>query len=191
MQPVNRAATLVALIFLAACASGGTPHDSDIVQTRDGGGGGPTRGRPSFALPVSVAAIALDHASELSLADGQRSALEAIRRGVDSANAPLRAQFDSLRPTQRPVNSRDMGQEEREQMRARRTAVAAVVGRMRDNAAAARERTFAVLSPEQRVRVEALESEARKRSEDEMNRVGRSDDAEGMRRRGRGGPPED
>jgi hypothetical protein len=63
---------------------------------------------------------------------------------------------------------------------------------MRDNVAAARERTFAVLAPEQRVRVEALESEARKRSEDEVNRVGRSDDAEGMmRRRGGGRPPED
>jgi hypothetical protein len=85
-----------------------------------------------------------------------------------------------------------MGPEEREQMRARRTAVGVVVGQMRDNAVAARARSFAVLSPEQRTRVEVLEAEAKKRSEDELNRVGRSDDADGvMRRRGSGRPPED
>jgi hypothetical protein len=103
----------------------------------------------------------------------------------------LRAQLDSLRPTQRPVNSRDMSEEQRQQMRERRTAVAVVVGRMRDNAAAARERTFAILSAEQRTRVEGLEAEAKKRSEDEVNRVGRSDDAEGMMRRRGGRPQED
>jgi hypothetical protein len=189
MHPLDRLATLVAVSFLAACASSGSPRDGDIVQSRDGG---PARGRGAFALPVSAAAIALDHAADLSLADGQRRSLEAIRRGVDSANAPLRAQLDSLRPSQRPVNSRDMSQEQREQMRARRTAVSAVIGRMRENVAVARERTYAVLSPEQRVRVEALEAEAGKRSEDEMNRVGRSDDSDGtMRRRGGGRPPED
>jgi hypothetical protein len=189
MRTATHAATLVASILLAACASGGSPSDGDIV--RSGDGRPQARGRAALALPVSAAALALDHASELSLADGQRGALEAIRRSVDSANAPLRVQLDSLRPTQRPVNSRDMGPEERAQMNARRTAIAAVVGRMRDNAAATRERTFAVLTPEQRTRVEALETEARKRSENDVNRVGQSDDAQQGTARRRGGRPQE
>jgi hypothetical protein len=189
---VTALATMAALVVLGGCASGGGGREGDIAEARGSGGGGSARDRGGLVLPASAAAIALDHATELSLAEGQRGALESIRRAVDSANAPLRAQLDSLRPSQRPVNSRDMSEEQRQQMRARRTAVAAVVARMRDNATAARERTLAVLTPEQRVRVEALESEARQRSEDDVNRVGRSDDAEGvMRRRGSGRPPED
>lgn len=184
MRTATRAATLVASILLAACASGGSPRDGDIGRAQG-------RGRPALALPVSAAALALDHASELSLAESQRNTLEAIRHSVDSANAPLRVQLDSLRPTQRPVNSRDMGPEERQQMTARRTAIAAVVAHMRDNAAATRERTFAVLTPEQRTRVEALETEARKRSENDVNRVGQSDDAQGTMRRRGGRPQED
>jgi hypothetical protein len=183
-------AAMAAVILLGGCASSGTPNESDIVRTRDGGGG-PARDRAMLAMPMSAAAIALAHSADLSLVEGQRSSLEAIRRSVDSANAPLRSQLDSLRPSQRPVNSRDMSDEQREQMRARRASVNAVIARMRENAAASRERTFAVLSPEQRVRVEALEAEARKRADEDLNRVGRSDDADGAMRRRGGQPPED
>jgi hypothetical protein len=182
-------ATMVALTFLGGCASANSQTDGDISPVR-GGGAASARDRGAV-VPTSAAAIALAHASELSLAAAQRDSLAAIQRGVDSANAPLKAQLDSLRPSQRPVNSRDMSQEQRDQVRARRTAVAAVVGRMRDNAAAARGRTYAVLTPEQRTRVEALEADAKQRSDDELNRVGRSEESDGTMRRRGGRPMED
>jgi hypothetical protein len=185
---IHRALPILALLAAAACSSNNTPPDGDVYQR----GGGYSRvggqARPML-VPTSAAALAVDHATELNLAADQRYQLEQIRRQVDSANAPLRVQLDSLRPTSRPVNSRDMSEEQREEMRNRRTAVAAVIGRMRDNATASRERTFAILSTEQRQKVEQLEADARKRMDDEMKRVGRSDDADQYRRGGR--RPED
>jgi hypothetical protein len=183
---ISRSLSIAALLAAAAC-SGNTPPGGNVSQSGYGYERG--AGRPPQIMPSSAAELALDHASELSLAADQRAQLEKIRREVDSANAPLRVQLDSLRPSSRPVNSRDMSEEQREEMRARRTAVAAVIGHMRDNATASRERTFAILSTEQRLKVEQLEADARKRMDDEMNRVGRSDDA-GQRRRG-GRQPED
>ena len=165
---------MAALILLTACASS--------PSTPGYGMGGRDRGLA--ALPTSVAAIALAHGDELSLTDAQRASLRAIQRGVDSANAPLRAQLDSLRPTQRPVNSRDMSEEQRQAMTARRTAVRAVVAQMHDNGTAVRERALAVLTTEQRTQAESLEADAKRRAEEAVERVGRSDDNE-LRRGGR------
>ena len=184
---IHRSLAILALLTAAACSSNTPPNSGDVSQS--GGGFGRGQSRPPMIIPSSTAALALDHASELSLAADQRNQLEKIRHEVDSVNAPLRTQLDSLRPSSRPVNSRDMSEEQREEMRNRRTAVATVIGHMRDNANATRERTFAILSTDQRQKVEELEADARKRMEEEMNRVGRSDDA-GERRRG-GRRPED
>jgi hypothetical protein len=174
-RSMQSAATMAALVVLAGCAS------SSSTPGYGTAGGGRDR---LASLPTSVAAVALAHGDALALTEAQRASLRAIQRGVDSANAPLRAQLDSLRPTQRPVNSRDMSEEQRQAMNARRTAVRAVVAQMRDNGTAVRERALAVLTPEQRTQAESLEADATRRADEALDRVGRSDDAE-YRRGGR------
>ena len=174
-RSIQSAAAMAALVVVAGCASS--------ASTPGYGTGAGGRDRLA-SLPTSVAAIALAHGDALALTDAQRDSLRAIQRGVDSANAPLRAQLDSLRPTQRPVNSRDMSEEQRQAMNARRTAVRVVVAQMRDNGTAVRERALAVLTPEQRTQAESLEAEVKRRADEALDRVGRSDDAE-YRRGGR------
>jgi hypothetical protein len=160
MHPTLRRArpgvAAVALAVLAACASGG-----GVESSRH-----PAEPPIDFAPPVSPAIIALDHAAELGLTDAQRASLTAIRRGLDSANAPLRLRLDSLRPTQRPVNPRDLSQEQRESIRTRRTAVGAVMAEWSAHNAEVRPRVLAVLTPEQQQRVVVLEEEVRKRDQE-------------------------
>jgi hypothetical protein len=144
-------------------------------------------------IPPGVAALVLSHAADFSLADSQRVALESIRNVQDSANRPWLARLDSLRPRSQPLNPKDLSQEQRDEIAARRTAIAAVLDGMRETNALARQRTMAVLSPAQQERAAELENDARKQADEERSRRGRFPadvDGEG-RRSGRGRPPED
>lgn len=181
MRRLPCALLLVALSATAASAqyrprSGQRPEDALALPPRPAPG---------------VAALVLEHASELALADSQRVVLESIRRTQDSANAPWLARLDSLRPTSRPVNPNDLSQEQRDEIDARRAAIATVMDGMRESNALARQRTMAILSPAQQQRAAELENDARKQMDDERARRGR-DAGEGERRRGggRGRPPE-
>lgn len=153
------------------------------------------RPEDALALPPrpapGVAALVLEHAAELALADSQRVALESIRSTQDSANRPWLARLDSLRPTSRPVNPNDLSQEQRDEIEARRAAIRTTMEAMRETNALARQRTMAVLSPAQQQRAAELENDARKQMDEERARRGR-DAGEGERRRGggRGRPPE-
>jgi hypothetical protein len=144
-------------------------------------------------IPPGVAGLVLSHATEFSLADSQRVVLESIRQTQDSANRPWIARLDSLRPTSQPLNPKDLSQEQRDEIAARRTAIAAVLDGMRETNALARQRTMAILSPAQQQRAAELESDARKQADQERERRGRfaSEGQDGRRRGGGGRPPED
>jgi hypothetical protein len=187
---------LVPLVALLAVSVVATPAEAQFGR-RGGDRAQSQNAQDVLALPPwippGLAALVLAHASDFSLADSQRVVLESIRRTQDSANRPWLARLDSLRPTSQPLNPRDLSQEQRDEIAARRTAIAAVLDGMRETNALARQRTMAVLSPAQRERAAELESDARKQADEERSRRGRfaaEGDGEG-RRGGRGRPPED
>jgi hypothetical protein len=155
-------------------------------------GARPSSERPEDALalpprPVpGVAALVLERAADLALSDSQRVLIESIRRTQDSANRPWIQQLDSLRPSRRPANGpNDLSQEQRDEIAARRHAIAVIMDGMRENNTCAHDRTMTVLSPEQQERAAELEKEARKKADEDRARRGR--EALG----GRGRPPED
>ena len=156
---------------------------------------GGQRPEDALALPPratpGTAALALEHAAELALTDSQRVRLESVRAAQDSANRPWIQRLDSLRPTRRPVNPHDLSPEQREEIAARRTAIAVVLEGMRSNDSLARQRTMAVLSVPQQERAAELENDARKRADEDRVRRGR--EAAGWNRQagGSGRPPED
>jgi len=158
---------------------------------------GNDRPEDALALPPrpapGVAALALEHAADLALADSQRVVLESIRRTQDSANRPWLARLDSLRPSRRPVNPNDISPDQQEEIAARRSAIAVVMEGMRENNALARQHAMAILSPEQQEKAAKLENDARKQADEERAQRGR-DPGMGEGRRGRGGmgrPPEE
>jgi hypothetical protein len=113
-------------------------------------------------LAPGVAALALDHAVELALADSQQVLLASIRRAQDSANRPWIERLEALRPTSHPANPFDLSPEQQEEIAARRLAIAEVIEAMRETNTTARQRAMALLTPEQQARATELEDKARK-----------------------------
>jgi len=193
-----------ALLLVVLAVPGASAQYGGGGRGRRGGGSDSPETDKAYAMPPrpapGVAGLVLDHASELSLADSQRVVLESIRRTQDSANRPWLQRLDSLRPAGQPANGpNDLSQEQRDEITARRKAIAEVMDGMRENNALARQRTTAVLSPTQQEKAAKLEEDAKKKAEE--SRPARSQDADGGGRRGgRGGmggtggvgrPPED
>lgn len=113
-------------------------------------------------LAPGVAALALDHAAELALADSQQMLLASIRRAQDSANRPWIERLEALRPTSHPANPLDLSPEQQEEIAARRVAIAEVMEAMRETNTTARQRAMALLTPDQQEKAAALEDKARK-----------------------------
>jgi hypothetical protein len=113
-------------------------------------------------LAPGVAALALDHAVELALADSQQVLLASIRRTQDSTNRPWIERLEALRPTSRPANPLDLSPEQQEEIAARRLAIAEVMEGMRETNATARQRAMALLTPEQQEKATQLEDKARR-----------------------------
>jgi hypothetical protein len=140
---------------------------------------------PSRPVP-GVAALVLDHAADLAITNNQRTELESIRRGQDSANRPWLQRLDSLRPTGRPANGpNDLSQEQRDEIAARRAAIAEIMAGMRETNALARQRTMALLNEDQQKKAAKLEEEAHKQVDEERQRGQQGSGGEG--RRGGGG----
>ena len=142
-------------------------------------------------VPPGIAALVLNHADELAIADSQRTVLETIRQAQDSATRPWRLRLDSLTPRSLPLNPDDLSPEQQEEIAARRKAIAAVMDGMSGTNTLARERTMAVLSPEQQKRAADLEKDARKQADEERERAGREGLAVELRSGARGWAPED
>ena len=144
-------------------------------------------------IAPGVAALAIEHAAELGLTDGQNIALATIRHSQDSANAPRLKTLDSLQPTRRPAGGvNDLSPEQRQEIEERRAAIAPVLEAVRETNAEARVKVMALLNPEQQKRAAQLEEDARRKADEEFTRRARSGFGGGMeRRRGGGRPPED
>ena len=144
-----------------------------------------------------IVALVLEHADEFKLTDVQRSALESVRTKQDSANRPWMLKLDSLRPKGTPANGMDdLSQEQRDEIEARKVAVANVIEGMRETNAEARKKVMDVLSPDQQERAAVLENEAKKKLDEDSKRRDRSGASGGGGggrggRGGRGRPPED
>jgi Spy/CpxP family protein refolding chaperone len=113
-------------------------------------------------LAPGVAALALDHAAELALADSQQAQLASIRRAQDAANRPWIERLEALRPTRHPANPFDLSPEQQEEIAARRLAIAEVMEGMRETNATARQQVMALLTPEQQEKATELEDKARR-----------------------------
>jgi hypothetical protein len=132
-----------------------------------------------------VAALVLDHASELAITDSQRVKLGAIRQVQDSANRPWLQRLDSLRPAGRPANGpNDLSQEQRDEIAARRAAINEIMAGMRETNAEARQQTMALLSEDQQKKAAKLEDEAKKKADEDRQR---DQQGSGGGRRGGGG----
>ena len=147
----------------------------------------PFNGVPAPIVPVSVAKIVLENEGELLLADSQRVALTAIQRQLDSAEAPLLAKLEAIKPTWRPAGGlNDLSSEQREQFVAHRKAHVEVIEQITPLVSQSRARALAVLSKEHQDRAAKLEKNARKRAEEVAKRELEQleNPAAGMRRRG-------
>jgi len=178
------------VLAVLATAALSVPSDAQLFRSRNGTSAAEALALPP-RVPPGVAALALDHAAELALADSQKVLLESIRHAQDSANKPWIARLDSLRPTRRPVNPNDLSPEQQEEIAARRAAIATVLDAMRGTDSLARQRTMALLTPEQQERAAELENDARKQSQEELARRLRDDVGREERWSGRGRLPED
>ena len=170
------ASTVVVLVIL-------TLGVSTLAHAQFGGGREARRGNYPENMgisgpppvPPTLAAIALDRAMDLGLADSQRVAIEALRRAQDSINFPRLKALDSLRPTRRPANGvNDLSQEQRDEMEQRRVAITLILDGMRETNGIMRTKVLALLSPDQQKRASDWEDEARKKAEDEGRKRARA-----------------
>jgi multidrug efflux pump subunit AcrA (membrane-fusion protein) len=150
-----------------------------------GGRGGSYGQDASLTIPhiaPSVAALAMRYGGDLQLSQAQLDSISSVRLRQDSANAPWLRTLDSLRNGPRPANPRDLSQEQRELLVARRAAVKAAVEALDATNAQARQQVMAVLTPDQQGKAAQLENAALKLARAQTQR--RAD--EGYYRRGRG-----
>ncbi len=150
------------------------------LAQRQGGQG--SRGRGSAEgremqrqRPAGGVALMIEQATVLGLTEDQVTRLRAIQAVHDEKMAPLRARMQAQRSASADSARRDLSREERGQRRAEMREAMTMV---REQDQAARTEAMALLSGDQRAKVEKLESERRKEMEARRKRGGR-----------RGGPP--
>ncbi|MEO8562832.1 MAG: hypothetical protein ABI601_12195 [bacterium] len=150
-------------------------------------GNSPFNGVPAPIVPVSVAKVVLENDKDFALTDSQRVQLVLVQRQLDSADAPLLAKLDSIKPNWRPAGGlNDLSSEQRDQLVAHRKAQVELINRIAPNVAASREHAMALLTKDQQERAAKLEKNARKRAEELAKRDLQEleNPNAGMRRRG-------
>jgi hypothetical protein len=125
-----------------------------------GGSYGQDAGLTVPRVAQSVASLAVRFGGDLQLSQVQLESIIAVRQRQDSANAPWLRTLDSLRNGPRPVNPRDLSQEQRELLVARRAAVKSALDAIRTTDDLARQQVMAVLTPDQRGKAAQLEEGA-------------------------------
>lgn len=126
-------------------------------------------------VAASVAAIAVRYGGDLQLSQAQLDSIMSVRQRQDSANAPWLRSLDSLRNGPRPANPRDLSQEQREILAARRAAVKAAMDAIGAANAQARQQVMAVLSTDQQRKAARLENDAQKLARAETRRRAEQD----------------
>jgi hypothetical protein len=145
-------------------------------------------GVPAPIVPVSLAKVVLENDNnDMALTDSQRVQLRVVQKQLDSANAPLIAKLDSIKPKWRPAGGlNDLSSEQRDELIAHRKAHDEVIAKIAPNVAASREHAMALLNKDQQERAVKLEKNARKRAEELAKRELQEleNPTGGMRRRG-------
>jgi len=122
---------------------------------------------------VNVVNLLIEHRQDLELSDSEFAGVVRIKRALDSTNAPLERKLDSLQHVYKggPIFS-EPSPERRDSLAHARATVVDATGIIRDNIMAAREHAFALLSPGQVTKAQAIEAAAEKAIEDENKRNG-------------------
>lgn len=146
------ATAMVAVVPPAAAQYGAGARRASVVGTP---AVGTSRAQPTLA------ALVIRRGGDLQLSERQLAVIDSIRMVQDSADRPWWQRLDSLRNGPRPVNPRDLSQEQRELQAARRTAVADAVAAMQRTDAQAHQAVMQALDATQRRKASVLEDEVR------------------------------
>jgi hypothetical protein len=114
---------------------------------------------PKVLNPINLMIM---HRQELALTDTQFVRIIAIKRALDSTNAPLMRQLDSVGHVLKsaPIFS-EPSRQRRDSLAAGRQLVAEVVADVNDNIADARDKAIALLSQSQRTSIDQIEEKER------------------------------
>jgi len=124
---------------------------------------------PKYANGVN---LLIEHRPELVLSDSQFTRIIAIKRALDSTNAPLVRKLDSVQHLFRggtPLFSSPSAQR-RDSLSSARALVSETVGTIRDNIGAWRDKAYATLSSIQLTKAHDLEDKAEKAAAEENQR---------------------
>jgi hypothetical protein len=186
-------AKIKTLILVAAVGGAWLAAAPDRAAAQGGGfgrgGGGRGRGggsalprAPGIDVPQLVNAVNLlvQHRPELALSDTQFTKVIAIKRSLDSTNAPFMRKLDSVQRLFKngPVFS-EGSQERKDSLTEARSLVRDVTASIRENNASGRDKAYGLLSSKQLDQAHALEAAAEQQIADDAQRS----------RGGRGSPP--
>jgi hypothetical protein len=122
---------------------------------------------PGIDVPpvVNIVNIVVEHRQDLTLTDSQFVHVVAIKRSLDSTNAPLLRRIDSVSRLFKtfPLFTQSTP-EHRDSLNAGRAVVKEMTADIDDNIADAKDKVFALLSTPQKEKAEQLEDKARKAS---------------------------
>jgi hypothetical protein len=125
---------------------------------------------PKYANGVN---LLIEHRPDLALSDSQFTRIIALKRALDSTNAPLMRKLDSVQHlfrTGTPMFSSPSVQR-RDSLSTARALVSETVGTIRDNIATWRDRAYATLLPVQLTRAREIEEKAEKAAADDNQRA--------------------
>ena len=114
---------------------------------------------PKVLNPINLMIM---HRQELTLTDTQFVQIIAIKRALDSTNAPLMRQLDSVAHVLKAVPIfKEPSRQRRDSLAAGRQLVAEVVADVNDNIADARDKAVVLLSQPQRTTIDQIEEKQR------------------------------
>ena len=123
---------------------------------------------PGVEVPpvINIVNLVIDHRQDVALTDSQFVRVVALKRTLDSTNAPFLRRVDSVQRLFKniPIFS-DPSPARRDSLSAGKALVKEMIADVEDNIADAKEKMFAFLRPVQAERAEQLEARARKASE--------------------------
>lgn len=147
------------------------------AQRMGGFGRGRTPGKlvrePGIVIPKVANAVNLmvEHRQELALSDTQFARVIAIKRTLDSTNAPLFRKLDSVQRLFRggPIFN-DPSTERRDSLAEARSLIRETIGAITENNGTARDDAYGMLSVQQLATAQSLEAKEEQEIADEANR---------------------
>jgi hypothetical protein len=129
-----------------------------------GRGGGNIARDPGIYIPkyANIINLLIEHRPDLALSDSQFTRIIGIKRSLDSANAPLLRKLDSVQRLFRagvPMFSTPSAQR-RDSLAEAHSLIIEMIGSIRDNVGAARDKAYAFLSASQVTKAQEIEDKA-------------------------------